>query len=318
MVQSRERNRILVLMGGPDAEREVSLQSGREIADSLRVGDRFEVFEEIIDRPDLDQLGRLIHDCRAEVVFPALHGRWGEGGALQELLEEIGVTYVGSRPRPAQVAMDKIATKRLAEAERIATPEYQVLEAGDACTLRPPLVLKPVDEGSSFDLAICRTTEEIETARADLQARRPRLLAEAYIQGRELTVGILCGEALPLIEIIPAVEFYDYEAKYEREDTQYVASPDVPDGVAESCQAYAMLVYRRLGCRDLARVDFMLDARGPWLLELNTMPGFTTHSLVPMAASATGRSMPDICAQLVETALARIDIAPSPMSPVSR
>jgi D-alanine-D-alanine ligase len=315
MNHANERNRVLVLMGGPDAEHEVSIQSGSEIARALRATRDYDVADEIIGRLSLDGLRGLFEAHRPDVVFPALHGPWGEGGDLQELLEEAGITYIGSRPRPARLAMDKAATKTLIEADRIPTPPWRILRIDDPCDLEPPVVLKPVNDGSSVDLRICRSRQAVEEARQTLHQKRQRLLAEQYIHGRELTVGILCGEALPVIEITPAVEFYDYEAKYTRHDTRYVVGPDLPAGVADRCRDHALLAYRRLGCRDLARVDFLLDDRAAWLLEVNTMPGFTTHSLVPMAAAATGRDMPAICAELVETALARSDIAPSPLFP---
>ncbi len=132
-------------------------------------------------------------------------------------------------------------------------------------------------------------------------------MAEQYVNGREVTVGIVGGRALPLIEIVPGpeVEFYDYQAKYFRDDTRYILDPELPPGVAERCRRIAMLAFRRLGCRDVARVDFMVDDRGPWFLEINTMPGFTTHSLVPMAAASRGLAMPRLCHMLVDAALSR-------------
>jgi D-alanine-D-alanine ligase len=301
------RPTVLVLMGGPDAEREVSLVSGRAVAEALRATDRFRVVEHVIDAITAEELERIILRERVRIVFPALHGSWGEGGPMQQVLEDCGVAYVGSKPRPAALAMNKVATKQMLAPDCIQTPESQIIASDDDCTIDPPLVLKPVDDGSSVDLRICRSTKAVGQARAELHPRRSRLLAERYIDGRELTVGILAGEALPLIEIIPAdaVEFYDYEAKYERDDTRYIVDPDVPRAVAEQCRDVALLAFRRLGCRDIARVDFMYDARGPWFLEINTMPGFTPHSLVPMAARAIGLEMPDICRRLVETALVR-------------
>ena len=177
----------------------------------------------------------------------------------------------------------------------------------DECDLQPPLVLKPVDDGSSVDMRICHTSDQVAQARRELHPKRGRLMAERYIRGRELTVGILCGRPLPLIEIVPADDavFYDYAAKYERDDTQYLVDPDVSTDVAEKCSAWAVAAFNRLGCRDVARVDFMLDDAGPWFLEINTMPGFTSHSLVPMAAKRIGLDMPALCAHLVEAALAR-------------
>ncbi len=296
---------VLVLLGGPGAERAVSIQSGRAVAEALRRGGRFRIVERVIDVIGDEELKTMVRSESADVVFPLLHGTWGEGGPLQELLESASVPYVGSPPGPAALAMDKLATKRLVEAEGIATPPACRLEPGAPCPLDPPLVLKPNDDGSSVDLRICRTEDAVAAARRELQPRRGRLLAEGYVAGRELTVAILGRTALPLIEIVPAVEFYDYAAKYERSDTRYRLEPDLPAGTRAACLEWAVLAFERLGCRDLARADFMLDERGPWFLEINTMPGFTAHSLVPMAAAHAGLAMPDLCERLVAMALGR-------------
>jgi D-alanine-D-alanine ligase len=296
---------VLVLMGGPDAEREVSLRSGAEVADALQQSGRFRVTARAIDRPTIFELKAIASACEAEVVFPILHGRWGEGGPLQELLEQLGMAYVGSQPRAAALAMDKLRTKALVSAEGVPTPPSQEVAAGAPCHIAPPLVLKPIDDGSSVDLRVCRTQQQVQAARTHLHPRRGRLMAEAYIRGRELTVGIVLDQPLPLIEIIPAVEFYDYEAKYSREDTRYMIDPAMPPGVAEQCVHMAMTAYRTLGCRDIARADIMLNEHGPWFLEINTMPGFTTHSLVPMAARRRGWEMPELCARLAQAALQR-------------
>lgn len=296
--------RVLVLMGGPDAEHDVSLMSGREVAAALRSTGRYEVIEAVIGAATASELAAH----RPDVVFPVLHGHWGEGGPLQEELESMRVPYVGSRPRAARIAMDKVATKLHASALGLATPRARELRPGEPCDIDPPVVLKPVDDGSSVDLRICRTTEEIERARRELEPRRSRLMAESYIRGREVTVGIVAGRALPLIEIVPTVQFYDYEAKYFRDDTRYILAPALPSGLAESLAAGTVNLFERLGCRDVARADFLLEEAPngqlrSWFLEINTMPGFTTHSLVPMAARAAGLDMPRLCARLVELAL---------------
>ena len=297
------RPAVLVLMGGPDAEREISLYSGRAVAQALRDSGRFRVIEQEIDRPTPADLAGLGGD----VVFPVLHGRFGEGGPLQETLEAIGLPYVGSPPQASALAMNKLTTKRLLAVEGVPLPVDCRLEATDPCPLEPPLVLKPIDDGSSVDLRICRTAGEVAAARAGLHHRRGAIMAERYIAGREVTVGIIDDTPLPLIEIIPAddVEFYDFEAKYFRDDTRYTIEPQLPAGVADQCTHLAMVAFNRLGCRDLARVDFMVDDEGPWFLEINTIPGFTTHSLVPMAAARAGLDMPELCAKLVGAALAR-------------
>lgn len=291
---------VLVLKGGPDAERDVSLCSGANVASALRRAG-LAVHEIAIDRPGLAEIKALPGD----VVFPVLHGAWGEGGPLQELLEQDGRPYVGCQPKAARLAMDKVATKALVHELGVPTPRSQELHPGAALTLDGPVVLKPAEDGSSVDLRICRTMAEAERARMELQGRRTRLIAEEFIQGRELTVGLIDGECLPIIEIRPRSGTYDYEAKYHRDDTQYLLAPDLPPGIAEAVRAFSQAAWHALGCRDVARADFMLDERGPWFLEINTMPGFTDHSLVPKAARHAGTRMEDLVSGLVHRALAR-------------
>lgn len=291
---------VLVLKGGPDAEREVSLRSGGMVAAALRRAGAV-VHEQTIDRPGLEELRAMPGD----VVFPVLHGPWGEGGVLQELLERDGRPYVGCAPAAARLAMDKPASKRAVAEVGVPTPDSQVLRAGDPLTLSPPLVLKPCDDGSSVDLRVCATVADAERARAELHPRRPLLLAESFIAGRELTIGLLEDRELPLIEVRPKCGLYDYEAKYNRDDTEYRLDPELPKGVADAIGQWARAAWKRLGLRDVARMDFMLDARGAWFLEANTMPGFTDHSLVPKAAAHAGLPMERLVMSLAERALSR-------------
>ena len=291
---------VLVLKGGPDAEREVSLRSGAMVAAALRRAGA-QVEEITIDRPGLAEIRAMPGD----VVFPVLHGPWGEGGVLQEILEQDGRPYVGCTPRAARLAMDKPASKRAVAEDGVPTPASQVIRAGDALTLGAPLVLKPCDDGSSVDLRVCATAEDAARARSELHTRRPVLLAESFIEGRELTIGLLEDRELPLIEVRPKCGLYDYEAKYNRNDTEYRLDPELPPGVAESIRKWARMAWTRLGLRDVARMDFMLDARGPWFLEANTMPGFTDHSLVPKAAAHAGLPMERLVLGLAERAVAR-------------
>jgi D-alanine-D-alanine ligase len=291
---------VLVLKGGPDAEREVSLRSGGMVAAALRRAGAV-VHEQTIDRPGLEELRAM----PGEVVFPVLHGPWGEGGVLQDILERDGRPYVGCAPAAARLAMDKPASKRAVAEVGVPTPDSQVLRAADRLTLSPPLVLKPCDDGSSVDLRVCGTVADAERARAELHPRRPVLLAESFIAGREITIGLLEDRELPLIEVRPKCGLYDYEAKYNRDDTEYRLDPELPAGVADSIRRWARAAWTRLGLRDVARMDFMLDARGAWFLEANTMPGFTDHSLVPKAAAHAGLPMERLVIALAERALAR-------------
>lgn len=297
--------RVLVLMGGPDAEREVSLMSGAEVARALASTHAFDVVSQTVLRPTAEELLAQTPD----VIFPIVHGPFGEGGPLQEILESIatthGIGYVGPKPQPARIAMHKLATKQVASSVGVRTPRSRELRRGEPLDLVAPLVLKPSNDGSSVDLRICRTSAEVDAARAELEPKRAFLMAEEFIAGREMTVGIVDGEVLPIIEIVPAVEFYDYQAKYFRDDTRYVLDPVLPAQIAEEMRTATKAVFTALGLRDVARADFMVDDRGAWFLEINTAPGMTTHSLVPMASRHRGVDMPELCARLVHAALTR-------------
>lgn len=255
-----------------------------------------------------------------DVVFPALHGRWGEGGGLQAELEARGAVYVGSGPGAAAVCMDKAATKAaLAEvslgegvgmlASRVVT-RAEVEEDGWEEGLAGPVVVKPVDEGSSLGLVLAMEEATRDAAVREQVGRLGRALVERYVKGREVTVGVLgCGdgkaEALPVIEITPASAFYDYATKYERDDTGY-AFGTMGSALEARLRAAAVKAHDHLGCRDLSRADFMVDGEGgAWLLEVNTMPGFTPHSLLPMAAGQAGLGFSELCDRLVRLAAGR-------------
>jgi len=303
---SGKRTSVLVLGGGPDAEREVSLASAKAVGDALESSGRFQVHRRTIDRLTADELRSL----PGEVVFPVLHGGWGEGGPLQDLLEADGRPFVGSGAAAARWAMDKVATKFAALREGIPTTVTFALDPRDpVCPLEFPVVVKPVHEGSTIGLYVCRDDRQWAAARIEIAAEFSRGIRRAYmvepcIQGRELTVGLLDGEPLPVIEIQPADGLYDYEAKYHRDDTRYILDPDLPAGMDETIKRHAASLARALGVRHLARADFILDAAGTaWLLEINTLPGFTGHSLVPMAAAHAGIPLPALCARLVDMAV---------------
>lgn len=296
-----------MLRGGPDRERPVSLQSGGQVAQALRQAGHAVTESDVMP----DDLSAIDHAKRdgTDVVFPVLHGPWGEGGPLQAVLEDSGLPFVGCRRDAAARCMDKWATKRTARELGIPTAEAELLTAPtQPRTVRAPVVIKAIDEGSSFGMAICQTEAEADAAVADLLSQYRQVMAERYIVGDELTAGVLAGAdeapvALPVIKIVPAVAFYDYEAKYTRDDTQYLFDAE-PADVLHEVQEYAVRAFAGLGCRHLARIDFMLDAdRRPWLLEANTMPGFTSHSLVPKAAAQAGVPFPALCDKLARMAL---------------
>jgi len=301
---------VTVLMGGPSAEREVSLLSGRAVADALaRRGHhvtRADIFPN--DTAALDREG-------IDVVFIALHGEFGESGEVQELCEQRGLRYIGSGPRASRLALDKAATKQAAKRLGLATPDWMILEAFHSPEqiaawlpeLDVPVVVKPVDGGSSLDVTIARTHEARDAAVDEMLDRYGRALLERFVPGREMTVGILGEGALDVLEVVPKREFYDYAAKYADESgTEYTFDHGLGAATVDALRASAVAIHKALGCRDLSRVDFLLDASGAaWLLEINTIPGFTSHSLLPMAAARAGIGFDELCDRLARMAMAR-------------
>jgi D-alanine-D-alanine ligase len=312
---------VLVLGGGPDSEREVSLKSAHFISQALRDSGKFAaVRNQTIDKLTLAELKALPGD----VIFPALHGGWGEGGPLQDLLEQDGRPFVGCKAPAARHAMDKLATKFMAVTLGIPTPDCRVLDLRDnGCPLPFPVIIKPVHEGSTVGLYFCQTQDkwaqacaairEEKTTRRDSGLTERVYMIESCIsrpggkKARELTVGLIDNQPLPVIEITPADGHYDYEAKYTRNDTQYAVGKPLPGSIARTIQEQTAALAKAMNIRHVARADFMLDGDGDnakaWFLEINTLPGFTDHSLVPMAGRHMGLEMPALCSKLVDLAL---------------
>lgn len=297
---------VLVLGGGVGSERDVSIEGAGAVADALTQSGQYAVEKRIVGQISSCELAAMPGD----VIVPILHGAWGEGGPMQDLLVADGRPFVGSGPAAARLAMDKIAFKLFARAHDVQTPIAFVLDSADeVCPLPVPVVVKPIRDGSTVGVHLCRTEKEWHAARlAPGQTDRARMI-EPLIEGREVTVGVLDGEALPIIEIIPADGLYDFDAKYTRNDTTYLAYPELADGLTERLQRESVSLAQRVGVRHVCRLDYIVDEAGQaWLLELNTMPGFTAHSLVPMAARARREDpleMPELCSRFVQMALAQ-------------
>lgn len=301
---------VLVLGGGPDREREISLRSSEAVHKAARAAG-FDAELLVIDRPTPAEVAAW----KGHLVLPILHGRFGEGGVLQRMLENAGLRFVGCRSDAARLAMDKMATKLAAARAGVPTSPGAIVDPDDEVSpVGLPAVVKPVADGSSVGLHICRDQPSWDRAlaavRAD-QAQNPHraYLAEPFIAGREVTAPLL-GEAdgslttLPLVEIAAADGVYDYQAKYTRNDTRYTVLSDLADETLGQIQSHAARVGRAIGVRHLARVDFLLPPdREPVMLEVNTMPGFTATSLLPMAAHAAGIPMPALVAHLIRLAL---------------
>ena len=304
--------KVAVLMGGASAEREVSLMSGAGVLKAL--------LSRGVDAHAFDPAARDLGDLKREGFercFIALHGRLGEDGTVQGALELLGIPYTGSGVMASSIAMDKVMTKRIWLSEGIPTPRYQLLRRGAfdrrqviavPDTLGLPLIVKPACEGSSLGLTKVMGYSGMNAAVEAASELKDDILCEECIEGDEVTCPVLgSGEqahALPVIRIVAPEGKYDYQNKYFTNTTQYLVPAGLPDGEEAAIQALVLKAYQVLGCRGWGRVDVMIDAqtRKPYLLEINTSPGMTSHSLVPMSAKAAGISYEDLCVQLLQGA----------------
>jgi len=295
--------RVAVLMGGNTSEREVSLDSGRNVLEALRARG---VSAEAVD--GVPNLLRELQDKQFDRVFNILHGGDGESGVLQGLLEALGVAYTGSGVLGSALSLDKIRTKQVWLSMGLPTPRYLRLAKGDdvhaaARELGLPLIIKPSLEGSSVGVSRVFSDADLEAA-VELAARYPgELLMEQLIEGGEYTIAVLDGQALASIHIVPAGEYYDYHAKYVADDTQYIC-PGLDDAGEAEARAQAERAFAGLDLKGWARVDFMRDRDGRnWLLEANTAPGMTSHSLMPKSAAAFGIDFEELCWRILETSM---------------
>ena len=295
--------KVTVLYGGPSAEREVSLVSGKAVIEALRSMGH-EVFASDVSPTDLSGLDRP-----ADVIFPVLHGEFGEDGQLQRILESRGLAFVGSGSRASELGMNKLATKEAWLKAGLPTPRHWVIRDGHelaALEAHLPLVLKATNSGSSIDIFICHTAGPLLDAGKSLLAKHDLFFAEQFIKGPELTVGLLEEQPLAPIRIVPKRAFFDYEAKYKATDTEHRFDTGLPSDVIENCRSLARKANEVVGARDLGRVDIMLDAsNAPYLLEINTLPGFTPKSLLPEAAKHAGIDFGPLVDRLVRRAYQR-------------
>ena len=294
--------RVGVIMGGPSAEREVSLNTGRGVLHALRARGH--------DAVAIDWTGAQ-HDLwaalqgeRVEVAFIALHGTFGEDGCVQGLLECCAIPYTGSGVLSSAVAMDKVFSRRVFDQEGIESPRWCVYRgAADVARMGLPLVVKPAREGSSVGISIVRTEAEIGPALELAQRLHGPVLLEEYVRGREIQVAVLNGEALGEVEVRPATEFYDYEAKYLRNDTQYLVPAPITDAERHLVLELSRRAHLALGCEGATRTDLILTPSGRAVcLEVNTLPGLTEKSLLPKIAAAQGMDYPTLCERILQSA----------------
>lgn len=305
--------RVGILMGGPSSERAVSLRSGSAVYESLKNQD-LDVVPIDIQIDNWQQNCELIRQMQIDIAFIALHGYFGEDGQIQTLLEELEIPYTGSGSSASHLAMDKVASHQIFQREGLPVPKYLVFSAGDsvdvgqliAANSAPPFVVKPAAQGSSIGLSIVKSERELEEAVKSAFGFGESIIIEEYIPGREITVGILGDSALPVVEIIPQNEFYDYEAKYTLGKSEYVVPACLSPQETTQIQKIAQSAYRVLGCSGLSRVDMRLNPENrPFILEVNSIPGLTETSLLPKAAKAAGIDFAQLCIHILRLAYER-------------
>ena len=301
-----EKLKVAVLTGGISAERDISFQSGRLVADAIE-----KAGHEVVSFDIRPYNLSMLDDADIDVFFPAIHGTFGEDGQLQGILEQRGLCYTGSGPQASRIAFDKEECKRLLRKTEIPLPKDIFVTSGDnierlsgkILSLGETVVVKPVSDGSSFGVQI------IEAENAPAEAVKTfkefgSCMVEEFIAGREITIGILNGEALPIIEIRSKTGFYDYQAKYISDSTEYLFDTIDDAELAAKINSIAVESFNLIGCRHFGRVDMILsDTSVPYFLEINTLPGFTSHSLLPKAANKAGLSNSQLCMEIIETAM---------------
>ncbi len=303
-----KHKRIAVLLGGCSAEREISLKTGRAVLAALEE----QGLPALAIDVDRDLAGRLVQE-KVEVVFIALHGCYGEDGTIQGLLEMLKIPYTGSGVLASSLAMDKWMSKKIFRFHGIPTPDCRLFQPGDdmAPLLESvqdwyPVVVKPNQEGSTLGISIIDKAEDIEVAIEGSLRYDRKVLVEKYISGKEITVSVLDGKALPVIEIRPKSGFYDYTAKYISGQTEYLLPAPLDENLNRKIKDVAVRAYTALQCDGAARVDFMLDGETPYCLEINTIPGMTETSLLPKASANAGIPFAELVVQMLEGASLKV------------
>jgi D-alanine-D-alanine ligase len=299
--------KIAVLMGGPGSERDVSLATGRGVSKALR-----SLGAEVVEVDVHDEHFALPKDV--DLAFITIHGTFGEDGQVQEILEERGVAYTGDGVEASRAAFDKILSKEKFREHGVVTPDWEVIEVGQRPTISVPLVVKPARQGSTVGVVIVKDASELDSAMAEAAKYDRKLLIEKFVSGRELTIGILGDQALPILEIIPKGGFYDFNNKYPFLNPQagggaeHVCPAEIDPNKTKQVQKQALHAFRALDLVVYGRVDVLLpDSGNPSVLEVNTIPGMTEASLLPEAAAAAGINYVDLCARIIALSCARVE-----------
>lgn len=303
-----KKYRIGVLAGGPSNEREISLKSGKTVFKALSEAGLNVAFIDVKE----DDFSFLIRRSGIDMAFIALHGRFGEDGEVQSVLQGENIPYTGSGPESSHIALDKVASKKRFGEEGLNIPEYTVLRAGDDISemdIRYPCVVKPRREGSSIGLSIVSSVEHIREAVKKAFRYGGESIIERFVPGREITVGVIDDEPLPVVEIVASNGVYDYSAKYHSGDTEYIVPAELTGPEYADAQRTGLRAHKALGCEDFSRVDMRLSEKGRiFVLEVNTIPGLTERSLLPMAAKAAGMDFFELCVKMLHGALKKGEI----------
>lgn len=301
--------RIGVLMGGPSSEREISLKSGKAVYQALKEQGLDVVALDIRKKGSGPFFLREIKQARISCAFVALHGKFGEDGTIQKILESLRIPYTGSGPLASYLCLDKIASRRIFKHCAIPVPEYEILHRRcwesriKGLKYSFPVVVKPSKQGSSIGIGFVHNAPELKQAINYAFKYDDTIIIEKYVRGREITVGILEDKPLPVVEIVPKKSFFDFQAKYEKGKSDYIVPAKLPQGCTKQAQNLGFLAHKALGCRAFSRVDMILSRRRPIVLEVNSIPGLTSRSLLPMAAEACGINFGQLCLEIVRLAM---------------
>jgi len=299
--------RIGVLMGGPSAEREISLKSGKAVYQALK--------EQGLDVVPLDirnNSSKKIKRAKISCAFIALHGKFGEDGTIQRILESLRIPYTGSGVIASRLCLDKLASRRIFKHYNIPVPEYDILTRKSwkkrlkELALKFPVVVKPSSQGSSIGVTFVDKIRNLNRAINLAFNYDDTVIIEKYIKGKEITVGILEERPLPVVEIVPTTQFFNFQAKYVKGKTDYVVPAKLPKASYNRAKRLGQLAHKALGCRTFSRIDMILSRGTPFVLEVNSIPGLTSRSLLPMAAAACGIDFAQLCLKIVQSAVKRI------------
>lgn len=301
--------KIGVLGGGVSAEREISLSSAKQVHKGLIDRNLDSIFIDISTKEE-NKVKKLIDSLSINLAFIALHGEFGEDGQIQKILEDLGIAYTGSGPKASALAMDKIQSKKIFKAKNILTPEFFIClkKENIHMGIEYPLVVKPCSSGSSMGISIVKDKNFLKDALDLAFSYSDEIILEKYIEGRELTVGILDNQPLAIVEIFPKKGHFDFNAKYSKGMCSYVAPASLSKGLRERIKDLGLAAHKALGCRDFSRVDIRLDKNNsPFVLEVNTIPGMTSHSLFPLAAKCEGLNFSSLIWKMTELGLLRYE-----------